>query len=169
MIRRPPRSTLFPYTTLFRSEPSFGNVSYRHGWVAGAFLRPAKDPVAVMRGMITEFELPGGASVDIVVVNETDDGDAVLARIAKEIGPVRSMAVGARTWAETLIHLRRALSDPSLSNADDLINPLRRIKSPEEMEAVAAAAPIVAGVMAVPGPQARPGGPRAGPARAPQP
>src|SRR3712207_6944027 len=24
MIRRPPRSTLFPYTTLFRSEPRFG-------------------------------------------------------------------------------------------------------------------------------------------------
>src|SRR5438874_7132869 len=26
MIRRPPRSTLFPYTTLFRSEPSGGGV-----------------------------------------------------------------------------------------------------------------------------------------------
>src|SRR2546430_12989630 len=25
MIRRPPRSTLFPYTTLFRSERSFGS------------------------------------------------------------------------------------------------------------------------------------------------
>src|SRR5690348_18211468 len=25
MIRRPPRSTLFPYTTLFRSEPSFSS------------------------------------------------------------------------------------------------------------------------------------------------
>src|SRR5437870_10055893 len=25
MIRRPPRSTLFPYTTLFRSCPDFGN------------------------------------------------------------------------------------------------------------------------------------------------
>src|SRR6266498_5767156 len=24
MIRRPPRSTLFPYTTLFRSDPPFG-------------------------------------------------------------------------------------------------------------------------------------------------
>src|SRR2546427_8672251 len=24
MIRRPPRSTLFPYTTLFRSRPEFG-------------------------------------------------------------------------------------------------------------------------------------------------
>src|SRR5256885_4838112 len=27
MIRRPPRSTLFPYTTLFRSVPSAGNSS----------------------------------------------------------------------------------------------------------------------------------------------
>src|SRR5256885_9562468 len=26
MIRRPPRSTLFPYTTLFRSEPLVGTV-----------------------------------------------------------------------------------------------------------------------------------------------
>src|SRR2546430_4293872 len=38
MIRRPPRSTLFPYTTLFRSEnrltqvvtPSSGSVSYKY-------------------------------------------------------------------------------------------------------------------------------------------
>src|SRR2546430_6840021 len=27
MIRRPPRSTLFPYTTLFRSDPSFAQAS----------------------------------------------------------------------------------------------------------------------------------------------
>src|SRR2546427_3007293 len=27
MIRRPPRSTLFPYTTLFRSPVDFGNAS----------------------------------------------------------------------------------------------------------------------------------------------
>src|SRR5258708_20299717 len=26
MIRRPPRSTLFPYTTLFRSDPPYGRV-----------------------------------------------------------------------------------------------------------------------------------------------
>jgi Xaa-Pro aminopeptidase len=144
-------------TGIPRREPSFGNVAYRHGWIAGAFLRPSKDPIVVMPRMITEFELPGGTSVDIVVVNETDDGDAVLARLAKDIGPVRSLAVGARTWAETLIHLRGALSDPSLSNADDLINPLRRIKSPEEMEAMTAAARIVDGVMGVIGPQVRPG------------
>src|SRR5258707_4226289 len=42
MIRRPPRSTLFPYTTLFRSrlsrrllaQPFYGWVKYRCEWVA---------------------------------------------------------------------------------------------------------------------------------------
>src|SRR2546430_11743877 len=31
MIRRPPRSTLFPYTTLFRSEPARAAVAARAG------------------------------------------------------------------------------------------------------------------------------------------
>src|SRR3712207_9545362 len=41
MIRRPPRSTLFPYTTLFRSpDPrrelaDAGREFYRRGWVLG--------------------------------------------------------------------------------------------------------------------------------------
>src|SRR2546427_6923923 len=36
MIRRPPRSTLFPYTTLFRSDPDRGGVLERacEAWVA---------------------------------------------------------------------------------------------------------------------------------------
>src|SRR2546422_7350182 len=33
MIRRPPRSTLFPYTTLFRSR--IGLTPYRRNWVIG--------------------------------------------------------------------------------------------------------------------------------------
>src|SRR5260370_5945442 len=40
MIRRPPRSTLFPYTTLFRSAEGFhdaaGVVASTHGHAAGA-------------------------------------------------------------------------------------------------------------------------------------
>src|SRR2546429_4574704 len=31
MIRRPPRSTLFPYTTLFRSVPAEGGPRYQEG------------------------------------------------------------------------------------------------------------------------------------------
>src|SRR3712207_7738803 len=36
MIRRPPRSTLFPYTTLFRSLIGFGCFDYWFRWAAGA-------------------------------------------------------------------------------------------------------------------------------------
>src|SRR4051794_41275673 len=36
MIRRPPRSTLFPYTTLFRSEDSAGDQSRRYLRTVGA-------------------------------------------------------------------------------------------------------------------------------------
>src|SRR5437667_8494012 len=38
MIRRPPRSTLFPYTTLFRSIPLFGDIPESHL----ASVRPVK-------------------------------------------------------------------------------------------------------------------------------
>src|SRR2546422_530139 len=36
MIRRPPRSTLFPYTTLFRSKKEDGRIDWR--WLAGEIL-----------------------------------------------------------------------------------------------------------------------------------
>ena len=45
MIRRPPRSTLFPYSTLFRSGDSFG-VSYRElDTAAGEFIFPTTSPI----------------------------------------------------------------------------------------------------------------------------
>src|SRR5690349_23592526 len=31
MLRRPPRSTLFPYTTLFRFRTGWGNTDFGHG------------------------------------------------------------------------------------------------------------------------------------------
>src|SRR5438874_3162145 len=43
MIRRPPRSTLFPYTTLFRSSRGFGRVrSYCRRRGLRAVCRPAR-------------------------------------------------------------------------------------------------------------------------------
>src|SRR3712207_7645032 len=44
MIRRPPRSTLFPYTTLFRSEESFSKIkgvkSTMVGYTGGRSAKP---------------------------------------------------------------------------------------------------------------------------------
>src|SRR5258706_11278317 len=46
MIRRPPRSTLFPYTTLFRSPIRFGSGSWTTvtGVMTGTFTRPMPTP-----------------------------------------------------------------------------------------------------------------------------
>src|SRR5258708_35037048 len=42
MIRRPPRSTLFPYTTLFRSECAMTAPGHRHAWPQLRQKRPAR-------------------------------------------------------------------------------------------------------------------------------
>src|SRR2546426_9298307 len=46
MIRRPPRSTLFPYTTLFRSQLGYAYVSTNKGMLNFFFSAPAADPAA---------------------------------------------------------------------------------------------------------------------------
>src|SRR5256885_7228145 len=46
MIRRPPRSTLFPYTTLFRSRANLALLRRRIGVLEGhAFIVSAHDPL----------------------------------------------------------------------------------------------------------------------------
>src|SRR2546422_8499576 len=41
MIRRPPRSTLFPYTTLFRSQPLLRSVQWSPDGKLLSFVQPA--------------------------------------------------------------------------------------------------------------------------------
>src|SRR5207237_4160386 len=43
MLRRPPRSTLFPYTTLFRSHAACGTVRAAHRYAAGRLPAPARE------------------------------------------------------------------------------------------------------------------------------
>src|SRR2546425_7916891 len=57
MIRRPPRSTLFPYTTLFRSlqrgtGEAFGEGHVQHGEVAGAAARDGVDDLSPLAGVV---------------------------------------------------------------------------------------------------------------------
>src|SRR2546427_4303357 len=68
MIRRPPRSTLFPYTTLFRSGGTVP-VTVRFSDASGVPNIPDTDPGAVPRGIAIRFALSGGAFTDIVAVS----------------------------------------------------------------------------------------------------
>src|SRR2546422_4584144 len=47
MIRRPPRSTLFPYTTLFRSNPGSHTLQLVTEWGTARNLPPNVSPVAL--------------------------------------------------------------------------------------------------------------------------
>src|SRR2546430_8746945 len=73
MIRRPPRSTLFPYTTLFRSEAYAGEMLRARDFVAERGLAPIPDaPLdvvptpAFMRPVIpfAAYDSPGAYSSD---------------------------------------------------------------------------------------------------------
>src|SRR3712207_7195715 len=52
MIRRPPRSTLFPYTTLFRSKTDLAGANLSHANLAGEDLAEADLPQANLRSAI---------------------------------------------------------------------------------------------------------------------
>ena len=141
-----------------RGIPNFGQSSYAHGWVAGGFFRTDADPVFVLPRMARWFELadwePPG---ELVVVNETDDGPAIFERVVRGLGSPHTVAVGDRVWAETLIHLGKAVGFDTLRTGSAIVNELRRVKSAEELETMTRAAHVADAVMAVVTPKVQPG------------
>src|SRR2546425_11131372 len=84
MIRRPPRSTLFPYTTLFRSVcPSFEVERIRQHSVAAATRgwEEQDDPYRLVRQAVREMKLTGRA-----VALESTTAYAVALRLADALG-----------------------------------------------------------------------------------
>ena len=58
------------------------------------------------------------------------------------------MAVGDRVWAETTIELARIFGLDRLRTGSSLVNGLRRVKEPEELDAMARACRTVEKTMA---------------------
>jgi Xaa-Pro aminopeptidase len=135
-------------TGLQRRVPAFGSVGYAHHWVAGALLAPGREPVFVLPRMITEFDLPEGVAGEVVTVNETDDGRAVMASVLGRFGPVGTLALGNRAWAESVVELTSLCRPERSISAESLVNPLRRIKSADELAAMKRACDVVDSVMA---------------------
>jgi len=140
-----------------RGIPFFGQSSYPHGWVAGAFFRPDAEPVFVLPRMVVVFDLPVRPEGEIVVVDETEDGRAVFERVAKGLGTAASVAVGDRVWAETAIELGRIFGPERLRTGSALVNRLRRVKTDPELDAMARACRTVEVAMAAVTPRVRPG------------
>jgi Xaa-Pro aminopeptidase len=153
----PPSSDLEYLTGAARAIPTFGQSQYAHGWVAGAFLRPDREPVFVLPRMMTLFELAGELPGDLVVVSERDDGEALFAAAARGLGETKTLAVGDRTWAETLLQLADALAPERVTPGSALVNELRRTKSSEELAVMERACAVTDAAMAAVAPKTQPG------------
>src|SRR3712207_8426018 len=64
MIRRPPRSTLFPYTTLFRSEREAATLRQRTAAEAAALRAETEQYAAALRSQAEEYATGLRAEVD---------------------------------------------------------------------------------------------------------
>jgi Xaa-Pro aminopeptidase len=129
-----PSSDLEYLTGIQRDLPTFGQISYAHGWVAGAFLAPGREPVYVLPRMVVDFHLDGVPPPGAYVVHEDGDGRATFGEAVRSLGSLRRIALGQRVWAETVIELEQVAPDAELSEGSSLVNELRRIKSKGELE-----------------------------------
>jgi len=153
----PPSSDLEYLTGLERDLPSFGHLSYAHGWVAGAFLAPGREPLFVLPRMVVEFHLDGKPPPGAVVVHEDADGRVLFAEAARSLGAPRRLGVGARTWAETVIEVKHALPGVELVEGSSLVNRLRRVKSRAELELMGQACELARSTLDATAPRVTPG------------
>jgi Xaa-Pro aminopeptidase len=152
-----PSADLEYLTGVERQIPNFGEASYAHGWVTGAFFRPGADPVFVLPRMFAAFDLRDDPDGDVVIISETDDGPAIFERVARTLGPVVTVAVGDRVWAETVLNLGRIVGHHRLSTGSSLVNELRQVKTNEELDAMQRAIATVEHAMAAAAPLVVPG------------
>jgi len=131
-----PSADLEYLTGIERQIPNFGEASYANGWVTGAFFTPKSNPVFLFPRMFAAFDIREDPEGEIVVVNETDDGFGMFERVARGLGSNGTVAVGDRVWAETTLNLGRVLGFDRLRTGSTLVNELRRVKTPEELEAM---------------------------------
>ena len=153
----PPSSDLEYLTGLERDLPSFGHLSYAHGWVAGAFVAPGREPLFVLPRMVVDFHLGGKPPPGAVVVHEDADGAVLFAEAARSLSARGRVAVGARAWAETVLELARALPGVELVEGSSLVNRLRRVKSPAELELMGRACELARSALDATAPRVTPG------------
>jgi Xaa-Pro dipeptidase len=153
----PPSADLEYLTGVERDLPTFGEISYAHGWVTGAFLVPGSEPLFVLPRMFVLFHLGGSEPGEVVVVNETDDGEALFRAAAARLGRAPRVGIGARTWARTALELQEALPAATFVDGGPIVAVLRRVKSELELELMEVACSIADEAMAATATRVTPG------------
>ncbi len=123
-------------TGIPRDMPNYGAVLYPGRWMEGAFITPTAGPIVTLPRMTAEFHMEDVALGDVRVIADRDDPFALARGIlqAFNLGDKPRVALGNHAWAETAIAFQKLLPGVIFSSATDLTRPLRRIKSPDEID-----------------------------------
>src|SRR2546425_11537391 len=117
MIRRPPRSTLFPYTTLFRSRIP------EHGYVPDA-RKPCRESGSKRLTALTHVREPG-RHVDLVNGVDGTSADGIVRMVLQEHSPKLAELV-ARGAAGERIERLATLEEQALTSDVLLFDPHTR-------------------------------------------
>src|SRR6188472_376568 len=153
----PPSADLEYLTGVERDLPSFGEITYAHNWVTGAFFVPGREPLFVLPRMFVAFHLGGDQPGELVVVNELDDGEALFRAAVARLGGIGAIAVGTRTSARTTLGIHDALPGAHVVDGGSLVAGLRRVKSALELELMTVACGMADAAMAATAPRVVPG------------
>ena len=123
-------------TGIPRDMPNFGLTMYNGRWLEGALISQTSAPVIVLPRMTAEFHLDGLVSGDVRVIRDQEDPLTVAQELLKKftLGSTPRIAIGNTAYAETAVWLQTLIPDARFIHASDLMRPLRRIKSAEEIQ-----------------------------------
>jgi len=131
-------------TGIPRDMPNYGLTVYNGRWLEGALLDQTGKLLIILPRMTAEFHLEGLVSGDVRIIADQDD-PLVVARDVLTGFPLSAalrIAIGGTASAETAVMLQTLIPTARFTNASDLLRPLRRIKSAEEIAVMRAAGVI---------------------------
>ena len=140
----PPSTNLEWLLGIPRERPSFTNVMYPGGWLAGAFVGLDKGPILAVPRMFAEFDLGNIPGMDLRVL--PDQGDPVeLARsVLREFNlQGKEIALEDRTWASSALNLQALLPDNTFTLASRVFQSLRMFKDETEIALMKRAGELV--------------------------
>ncbi len=131
-------------TGIPRDMPNFGLTMYNGRWLEGALISETGTPLIVLPRMTAEFHLDGLVSGDVHVINDQENPVTVAQDLlqAFALGSAPRIAIGNTAYAETTVWFQSLIPGARFVHASELMRPLRRIKSPEEIQVMREAGAI---------------------------
>jgi len=122
-------------TGIPRDMPGYGLTLYNGRWLEGALIGQSGEPLIVLPRMTAEFHLEGLVGGTARVISDQDDPLLIARDIVNNFSLSSSprIAIGNTAFAETIVWLQKLIPTARFTNAGDLLRPLRRIKSSEEI------------------------------------